>query len=139
MEMRWLLSLVHKKKRDDELDEAIEEFYESLNTEHKKDFKRRITEVAWRIDHEEATEIVRHMKPYGEHWSFEQVKQVALEKGVPADKVLYYYLIMNMAYNDYKHTADKFGLEEPGFYFCIAYDFIEDPDGKEFKVERYFM
>ena len=47
---------------------------------------------------------------------------------------------MNMAYNDYRKTAEKFNLEDDvNFYFCIAHDFIEDPDAKEFKVELYFM
>lgn len=139
MEMRWLLNLIHEKKRNLEMDEAIEKFYESLDAENKKEFKRRIKAVALRIDCEQATEIVRRMKPYGEHWSFEQIKQYTAGKGVDHEKMLHYYLIMNMAYNDYKHTAEKFGLEEPDFYFSIAHDFIEDPDGKEFKVEKYFL
>lgn len=139
MKLDWLLGLIHEKKRDHELDEAIEKFYEHLSADSKKEFKHMIKEVALRIDHEEAVEIVRHMKPYGEHWPMDQIRQYIASKSVTPEKALFYYLVMNMAYNDYKHTADRFGLEEPEFYFCIAHDFIEDPDGKDFKVEKYFL
>lgn len=139
MEMSWLLGLIRAKHRDAELDEVLEEFYESMGTEHKREFKKMIKAVALRIDPKEAQEIVRRMEPSSEHWSMEQIRKVLAEKGVHLEKELYYYLVMNMAYNDYRSTADKFGLEPVDFCFSIAHDFIEDPDAKAFKVEKYFM
>lgn len=139
MEISWLLGLVHEKHREELLDEALEEFYEKLSNEHKREFKKALKMVAFHIDHKEAREIVAKMEPSGEHWNMDQIEKVIAEKGVHHDKLLHYYLIMNMAYNDYRNTADKFGIDTADFYFCIAHDFIEDPDAREFKTELYFM
>ena len=139
MQISWLLGLVHEKHREKMLDEALEEFYEKLSNEHKREFKKMLKGVALHIDHKEAREIVTKMNPSGEHWNMDQIEKAIAEKGVHHDKLLYYYLVMNMAYNDYKKTAEKFNLDNVDFYFCIAHDFIEDPDAKEFKVEKYFM
>lgn len=139
MQLSWLLGLVHEKHREKLLDEALEEFYEKLSTDNKREFKKMLKGVALHIDHKEAREIVTRMNPSGEHWTMEQIEKAIAERGVHHDKLIYYYLVMNMAYNDYKHTAEMFGLDTVDFYFCIAHDFIEDPDAKEFKVEKYFM
>lgn len=139
MEISWLLGLVHEKHREELLDEALEEFYEMLSPDHKREFKKMLKGVALHIDHKEAREIVRRMSPHGEHWSVDQIEKAIAERGIPHDKLVHYYLVMNMAYNDYKRTAETFGQDNVDFYFCIAHDFIEDPDAKEFKVEKYFM
>ena len=139
MDVKWLMGIVHEKHRDVELDEALERFCEKLGAEHKHEFKRVLKAVALRIDHKEARDIVNRMKPSGEHWDVEQIKSVLASKGVALNEDVHYYLVMNMAYNDYKHTAEKFGIDNPDFYFSIAHDFIEDPDAKEFKVEKYFL
>lgn len=139
MELSWLLGLVHEKHRDALLDEALEEFYEMLSADHKHQFKKMLKGVAFYIDHKEAVEIVKRMTPHGEHWSTEQIEKVIAERGVPHDELIHYYLVMNMAYNDYKRTAENFGIDNVDFYFHIAHDFIDDPDAKDFKVEKYFM
>lgn len=139
MEISWLLGLVHEKHREMMLDKALEEFHEKLSNENKRGFKKVLKEVALHIDHKEAREIVAKMEPSGEHWNVDQIEKAIAERGAQHDKLLYYYLVMNMAYNDYKHTAEKFGSDNVDFYFCIAHDFIEDPDAKDFKVEKYFM
>ncbi|MBQ8830857.1 MAG: hypothetical protein IJ017_04615 [Oscillospiraceae bacterium] len=139
MEVSWLLGLVHEKHRDTELYKALGEFYEKLSNELKKEFKKTLKSVALMIDHKEAREIVARMEPHGEKWNVEVIKKYLSDKAVHPDKELHYYLIMNMAYNDYKHTAEKFDVDNTDFYYCIAHDFIEDPDAKDFKVEKYFM
>lgn len=139
MQISWLLGLVHEKHRDAELDKALEDFYEKLSNEHKKELKKTLKGVALRIDHKEAQEIVGRMEPYGEHWTMETIKKFLSDKPVSSDENLHYYLVMNMMYNDYRRTAEKFGTDTAEFYFYLAQDFIEDPDAKEFKVEKYFM
>lgn len=139
MQISWLLGLVHDKHREEMLDEALVDFYEKLSNELKREFKKALKAVAFHIDHKEAREIVAKMEPSGEHWNMDQIEKAIAEKGVHHDKLIYYYLVMNMAYNDYKKTAEKFDLDNVDFYFCIARDFIEDPDAKEFKTELYFM
>ena len=42
--------------------------------------------------------------------------------------------------NDYYDTAKVFGLQDDAeCYFNLAEDFIEDPDAKPLKVEKYFL
>lgn len=47
---------------------------------------------------------------------------------------------MNMYYNDSHDTAEMVGRgEDPEFYFSLAKDFINDIDGKDFKVENILL
>lgn len=89
------------------------------------------------INREEAEKIVRAMKPYGEFWSYEQIKDYLKEKDI--DDCLDYYLAMNMVRNDYYDTAKKYMLQDDTeFYFSLAQDFLVDDDAKPFKVAKYF-
>ena len=139
MEVSWLLGLIHEKQRYAEMGKALDEFYEKLSNEHKKMFLKALKSVALRIDHKEAREIVERMEPHGEHWDMEQIEKYLADKPVHHDKTIHYYMVMNMAYNDYRHTAERFNADTTDFYYCLAHDFIEDPDANEFKVEFYFM
>ena len=61
-----------------------------------------------------------------------------MSKGIE-DKYVIWYLVMNMTYNDYRNTASLVDMsEDEEFYFSLSKDFIDDIDGKPFKVERYF-
>lgn len=95
--------------------------------------------IAYEITPDEARRIVKAMRPHGQRWDYDTIKSFIETKGT-STKTCEYYLCMNMAYNDYHKTADIVGRgEDPEFYFSIAHDFIEDVDGKDFKVERYFL
>lgn len=95
--------------------------------------------LAYKIPRDEAEDIVRRMSPYGQHWSYNQVKDFVASHGVE-DNWTNWYLVLNMVYNDYCATAKTFGLyDDPEFYFSLAKDFIEDPDAKPLKVEKYFL
>lgn len=60
-------------------------------------------------------------------------------KGITEDCVSW-YLVMNMAYNDYHDTAAMVGMSEDAeFYYSIANNFINDIDGKKYKVAKYFL
>lgn len=94
--------------------------------------------LAYSISQQEAESIVKAMKPSGEKWPIRDIHDVMRAHGVSGDPTEW-YLVMNMAWNDYKATADKFNVgNDTDFYFCIAKDFISDPDAKPYKVAKYF-
>ena len=95
--------------------------------------------LAYKIPKDEAENIVRRMIPKGQYWTFNQAKEFVQNHGITHDWVNW-YLILNMVYNDYYDTAKTFGLQnDPEFYFSLAKDFIDDPDAKPLKVEKYFL
>lgn len=101
--------------------------------------KEALEAKAYEISPEKAKEIVQRMKPMGQQWSWHQIKEYITSKGISEDCVEKWYLVMNMVYNDYYNTAKTFGhLNDVEFFYNLAKDFIEDPDAKPLKVEKYF-
>ena len=99
----------------------------------------KLERLAYRIPKDEAERIVRAMRPKGQYWSYTQVMDLVKSKGVTSDWVNW-YLVMNMVYNDFCATAKHFGLQNDiEFFYHLAKDFIEDPDAKPMKVEKYFL
>lgn len=97
-----------------------------------------IEKIAYCIPKDEAERIVRNMKPRGQYWSYSDIEEFLKGKGITTG-ITDYYLVMNMAYNDYYSTAAMYGLQKDAeFYFSLAKDFIEDPDAKPHKVSKYF-
>lgn len=104
-----------------------------------EDFLYCLEKLAYRIPKEEAERIVHNMRPKGQYWNFQQVKDFVKARGV-TDDWINWYLVMNMVYNDYYDTAKTYGLHnDPEFFFSLAKDFIDDPDAKPMKVEKYFL
>lgn len=101
-------------------------------------FVEEAEDIAYYMSRQDAEDIVLEMRPYGQHWSYEEVKSYVTERGVEGDKVCDYYLVMNMAYNDFNRTAKQYGLDRPEFYYDVAWDFINDQDGPRHKVAKYF-
>ena len=103
------------------------------------EYIEKLEHLAYRIPKDEAERIVRAMRPKGQYWSYTQVYDLVKSKGVTGDCVNW-YLVMNMVYNDYCATAKHFGLQnDVEFFYHLAKDFIEDPDAKPMKVEKYFL
>ena len=103
------------------------------------DYIAKLEHLAYRIPKDEAERIVRAMRPKGQYWSYTQVYDLVKSKGVTGDWVNW-YLVMNMVYNDFCATAKHFGLHnDVEFFYHLAKDFIEDPDAKPMKVEKYFL
>lgn len=100
-------------------------------------FLERAEDICYNISLDEAKLIVHDMEPYGEKWNYESVKEYLKNRGTE-NKTKWFYLVMNMAYNDYHRTAQQYNVDSPDFYYDIAYDFINDPDGGKHKVPRYF-
>lgn len=98
-----------------------------------------LEQLAYRIPKDEAERIVKSMRPRGQNWSYTQVMDFVKSKGVTGDWTNW-YLVMNMVYNDFCDTAKHYGLHnDTDFYYHLAKDFIEDPDARPMKVEKYFL
>lgn len=108
----------------------------TVNPSLYKDFCERAEGILYNISEEEAEMLVREMRPYGEHWTMDDVSNYVSSRGM--EPSCEYYLAMNMAFNDYRNTAQMMGIDTPDFYFNIANDFINDVDGKSHKIEKYF-
>lgn len=128
--------------RAEEVNEVYYEIADYLKRHDAMAYKRfleKAEDIVYHIDQEWAEGIVMSMTPYGQRWSMGEVRSILAEHGIAECEDCKYYLAMNMAYNDYRRTAEKYGLDRPDFYYDVAYDFINDEDGKSHKVAKYFM
>lgn len=93
------------------------------------------------LTREMAEEIVENMSPYGENWSYETTTQVKSSHMIRDISDIDFYVVMNMMYNDYYNTINKYISEEKQveFYIDLTRNFIFDEDAKEGKVFNYFM
>jgi hypothetical protein len=137
-----LMSMAIDKGAEEEAWAIVDETMMCLEKKHPElydEIMDKLECLAYRIPAEEATEIVKAMRPRGQNWSLQQVKDFLREKGIDHN-IVNWYLVMNMCYNDYYDTAKQFNLQsDEDFYFHLAKDFIEDPDAKPLKVEKYFL
>lgn len=102
------------------------------------ELKDELEDMMYCIDWDEAEKIVRAMKPYGQYWSKQDIETFLKGKGV-TEHICDWYLVMNMARNDYYNTARMVGKQDDAeFYYSIARDFIMDPDGGKHKIGKYF-
>ncbi len=98
----------------------------------------KMEDLAYKMEQTDAESIVKAMKPSGEKWTYRDIKDVTAAHGITGS-CTEWYLVMNMMWNDYHGTAEKFGHgSDVEFYYQLAYDFIMDPDGKNHKVAKYF-
>lgn len=122
--------------------EIVDDLFEELKQNSPKLYEKYICDLeglAYKITREEAEELVRDMQPKGQQWSYSVIKDYIAQKGITTE-CTEWYLVMNMVYNDYYDTAKLFGLQsDTEFFYSLAKDFIEDPDARPHKVERYFL
>lgn len=143
MDMRTITDPIYHGGDKEKMKEMNNIYYEMADylkqhdmTAYKK-YTEKAEAIAYEMPLEEAKQTVMAMQPYRQRWSYEEVKEYIKDKGV-TDKAKQYYLVMNMCYNDYHRTAQKYGADTPDFYFDLAHDFITDPDGGKYKVQKYF-
>lgn len=127
-----------KKEKMDEVYYRMSDFLKEHNREWYDKFYEEAEDIIYCIDDDEARCIVGSMQPYGQRWSMEEIRELLKSKGI-MDGTKCYYMVMNMMYNDYSRTARQYSVDIPEFYFDLAYDFINDVDGKKHKVEKYFL
>ena len=138
MNVEQLITKVHDKAGDEELMNVLLWWYDMSDLRLQQAVTDRMQQAAFKISPAEAETYVKAMRPAGQHWSCKQVKEYLATKGVTT-QITEYYLVMNMAFNDFQRTAQTFGLQsDVDFYYSLARDFIEDPDAKPHKVARYF-
>ena len=102
------------------------------------ELKDKMEDLYYYFTDEQAEKIVRDMKPFGQVWSKAEIDNFLRDKGIESNNC--WYLVMNMARNDYYNTAKALGKQDDAeFYYLIAKDFIADPDAPHHKVGKYFM
>lgn len=144
MEYMELISLISRKDdpKWDRVHHAINNGMERLKRYDPACYESIMDEigaVAYHICDEKAKEIVRSMRPYGEKWSMETIASFVSAKRSDFDCVSW-YMVMNMCYNDYHDTAAMVGMsEDTEFYYSMSDNFINDVDGKKYKVAKYFL
>lgn len=95
------------------------------------------------FDKETAMKWVDSMKDsegnFGGKYSWAQAHQYAISKGYTSDKdIAEFYASMNAMYSDFHKAAEKYGVDKPDFYACLAKLFMDDPDAVDDKVGMYY-
>lgn len=101
-----------------------------------KKYKNKLMGMAYdyKFDEEMSKEIVENMKPLGEYWNLETIKSVKDSNNLEVD--LYeFYVVMNAMANDYGEVINK---DDVDTYIKLSLAFINDEDGVEHKVWKYF-
>lgn len=130
-DLRAIIEMIMGKMEDDS-----EELYE--------DYKEFIDKFVYCIDLEDAQEIVSDMQPLGEVYNYSSVvdtlKQNNMYDSNNEKCVIDYYLVMNMIRNDYKHVIEKYNVSNINqFTYDMSKCFIDDEDGTDYKVSKYFL
>lgn len=141
-EYEELVEIIEDKSEIEKYMNTMKKLMCKLEEQYPKLFNETIVDledIAYSMDIEQARHIVRNMRPFGEHWNIEQIKDLLYTKGIVGE-CIHYYLVMNMVYNDYHEVASNFGhRDDVEFFFELSHAFINDEDGKPHKVERYFL
>lgn len=137
--------IYEKKKTYDDMEDVTEilhEHFEHLKDMHSDMYKstmHKLEDILYEISLEDATMKVRTFKPYGQKWSYEDIRKYLETKGI-TEHCIDYYLSMNMAYNNFHKLAEMVEKSESAdFYFEFAKNFIFDINAHPHKIARYFM
>ena len=138
---KYIARIGENKKPEDmqELGDMLAELICSMKEAHPEAYKAYkmklyIMAYGYTFTDDMAKEIVTAMTPYHEHWTKEQTTQVMKNAGLKFDENEF-YVVMNMAYNDYHDLFD----EDVDQYVKFTSLFIQDPDAKPHKSFHYFM
>lgn len=93
------------------------------------------------LTHEMAKEWTEHMKnsdgSFGAHWSMEQTKQLAQQRGITAEPIEF-YAVVNAMYSDYCAVAKKHNVHNADFYVDLAKAWLADKDAVPNKAAMYY-
>lgn len=80
-------------------------------------------------------------KPEGETFTMEHARQLAKKIGYETEgqKAIDFYAILNAVYSDYCKVAEKYDVDEPEFYACMAKAWLEDKDAVRNKAGAYYQ
>ena len=109
---------------------------EEYDEEEYEDLEMCLYEAAYGkvLTEDKAREIIMNMRPYGMKWTLEQTKDVQKQHNLTEIREIDFWIVMNMAYNDYHELFD----EDLEMYIKYAKQFIKDEDSREGKVFTYF-
>ena len=101
-----------------------------------KEYKKELYELAYGnvILDDKAIEIVKNMKPNGEHYSLEYAKDIKENYNIKYS-VSDVYLVINSLYNDYHDLLE----DNDEMYAKMTKLWLNDSDSVEDKVYAYFM
>lgn len=136
----YIEKIVQKGKQEDMecLSDMLSEVIYLMKDEHfdmYKKYKNKLKGMAYnyQIDEELAKEIVEDMKPIGEYWDMQTVRNAI---GNDMHRLEDMYVIINSLANDYSKIIS---LEDVETYINMAHAWIDDIDGKTNKVWKYFV
>lgn len=91
---------------------------------------------------EEAEEWVDQMRTKdgrpGKRWTYDEIRQYAGNYGISGEqKIIDFFVVLNMMYSDYCQVAKKLGVDRMDFYAGMAKAFMDDPDAAEGKLVKY--
>lgn len=100
-----------------------------------KEYKKQLYELAYGnvILEDKAIEIVKHMKPYGEHYDMNDAKEIKDDYSIKHN-VSDIYLVVNSLYNDYHDLLE----DNDEMYAKMTKLWLSDSDSVEDKVYLYF-
>lgn len=137
----WIDKIVEEGNQED-MEELSEILIKAVNKLKKYDekcynkYKMKVYEIAYgRVLTEDiAYDIVADMKPDGEHWDIDTTTSVKTQYNLMDISDVDFYVVMNMAWNDYKSVLG----ESVDNYVKFTKAFIKDEDAPEDKVYMYF-
>lgn len=121
-------------KLNDMLDDLICDLKEQKPKLY-KEYKKELYELAYGnvILEDKAIEIVENMRPYGEHYTIEDAKEIKQEYSMK-NNASDIYLVVNSLYNDYHDLLD----DNDEMYAKMTKLWLNDADSVEDKVYIYF-
>lgn len=110
----------------------MEKYFNKLSDEDFCNLYNEIYETIYgeKLSIDKAKTLVDKMKPYGQHWSLEEVKTMTPNIDCP---VATKYYVINMLYNDFHDLLE----EDTSKYTSMVKLWLEDEDGPIGEVKAY--
>lgn len=79
-------------------------------------------------------------RPKGGVFTVEKAKELAKKVGIKTEgqRFIDFYAIINAMYSDYAKVAEKFDVETPDFFACLAKAWLDDEDAVKNKTAMYY-
>lgn len=121
-------------KLNDMLDELICDLKEEKPSLY-KEYKKKLYEIAYGkvITDSKATDLVSHMKPFGEYFTIDNAKEIR-DKYSIRYSTSDIYLVLNSLYNDFHEIL----LDNHDMYAKMTKLWLNDADSVDNKVYEYF-
>lgn len=138
--MKEYLDMIVEKGKTEDMDclgdMMIDLLHHMKDTNHEKyeKYKTKIIGMAYgyKITKDLAEDIVKSMRPKGEYWSMDDIKNAVGDlQNLPE-----VYVVMNSLVNDY---GDVISPEDVDTYIKLTNAWINDSDGHENKTWWYFV